>query len=419
MNIPRLTILFVSLAFLVRGQLSSYSYYRELTPVSETAFYNLNISSSILDRPGNFRIYKLSDKDTIEVPHVSGSRFFEVYDQKYLKPLRIIDKSFEPGKNSYATLIVDTGITYNSIYVNFNASEFFKDVTVEGSNDNKSWKTIVENEKIFHYYREPGDYYYRNKINLGDVSFKYLRLKTDDSNGEKLDLVSASLPLVKEEIIEEDEVVPFELKRSEDKKNKQTILECAFQRRYLITAIDFDIDSQNNFRREASIHLKDNANATKENWVYFGNTVLSSASSNKLYLNNYNSGDDAFKSDKMRILINNLDNQPLESVGLKIFTHHEKIKVKLEKNVRYVLAYGKDNDQLPQYDLEYFRNAIPLNLTSTGLGLEKQIEHKPLVKPEPLLKNKLWIWIALTVCVLVIGIFTIRLLKADNKDPQE
>jgi hypothetical protein len=414
MKISKLVILFVCLASLVKGQLSSYSYYRELKPVTGNAFYNLNISSSVLDRPGSFRIYKLNGNDTIEVPYVSGSRFFDVYDQKYLKPLRVIDKSFEPGKASYATLVIDTNITYNSVYVNFNALDFFKDITVEGSNDNKSWKTIVENEKVFHYYREPGDHYYRNKINLGAVSFKYLRIKSDDSNTDKLELISASLPLVKEEVIEEDETVPFELKRSEDKKNKQTILECSFQRRYFITALDFRIENENHFRREASVHLK-NTNSSQETWIYFGNTVLTSNSSNKLYLNNYNSGDDAFKSDKLRILINNLDNQPLEKVDLKVFTHHEKIKVKLEKDARYVLAYGKESDTAPQYDLEYFRNAIPLNLTSTELGQEKQIEHQAVVKPEPLLKNKLWIWIALTVCVLVIGIFTIKLLKAEDK----
>jgi hypothetical protein len=407
-----IAVFFIFSAFVSSAQLKSYSYYRELKPVNEKAYYEMSVNSLILDRPGSYRVYELG-KDTMEVPYITGSSFYDAYDKTYFRNLRIIDKSYESGKFSYATLILDTNIIYNSLYLNFAASEFFKDVTLEGSDNNKKWKTIIENEKLFHYYREPGDHYYRNKIVFEPISYKYLRLKIDDANGERLDLASASVPLYKEEVVDDGESVPFEIKRIEDKEHKQTIIECTFQRNYQITNVKLKIENENAFRRNVNIEFLA-PNQPKENWIEFGDGTIASNYNNKFYLNHYNTGDAGFKSNKMRVLIHNLDDRPLDKIDLEVFTHHETIKLKLDKDKKYVLAYGKTNDASPQYDLEHFKNSIPLNLKKAELDSEEQIEHAAIVKPEPLMKNKMWIWGALVVCVAVIGVFAVKLLKPND-----
>jgi hypothetical protein len=411
----RRLILFTWLLYIFSAsysQLSGYSYYREIKPVSNTAFYDLKINSAILDRPGSFRVYKA--EDTTEVPYILASKFYYDFADRYMRPLQIVDESYESGKYSYATLLIDTNLTYNSVYLHFNSPEYFKDVTVEGSSDNKNWKTITEDEKVFHYYREPGDHYFRNKVSFGTVTFKFLRLKMDDSRTARIDLVSAFLPLTMKQEVQEGEKIPVELKRIEDKKNKQTIIECALKRKYLVTELKTRIENAEGFRRNVSIYLLDNSDPAKENWIAYGGGVLSSSSSNIFYLEHYNSGDRAFKSDKVKLVISNLDNAPLDKIDMDVFTHEETIKVKLENGKDYILAYGKDRDEAPQYDLEYFKNTIPLNLENAELGFEKQIEQKPLEKKEPLLNSKIWIWTALLLCVLIIGIFVMKLMKTEK-----
>ncbi|MBK7667765.1 MAG: hypothetical protein IPJ32_10735 [Sphingobacteriaceae bacterium] len=76
----------------------------------------------------------------------------------------MIDKSYESGKYSYATLVLDTNLIYTSVYIHVSSNEFYKEVSLEGSNDNKSWKTIIENEKLFRDYRDASAHYHRNKI---------------------------------------------------------------------------------------------------------------------------------------------------------------------------------------------------------------------------------------------------------------
>jgi hypothetical protein len=116
----------------------------------------------------------------------------------------------------------------------------------------------------------------------------------------------------------------------------------------------------------------------------------------------------------MRVIVNNMDNQPLGKISVKAFTHVENIKVKLKKDKKYVLAYGKTKDTQPYYDMSYFTNSIPFNLSTVPLGVEAKILHVMAPVQQPLIDNKMWIWVALIVCVLVIGLFTFKLMK-----PQE
>ena len=408
-----LRILFFVLPISLSAQLKTYNYYRELKPVAKNDFYEIRIGSGIIDREGHYRVYEIG-KDTLEVPYVKEDQVFYSYDSRFFKTLKIIDESFNKDKFSYATLVLDTNLIYNSVYLNVKGDEFFKDVTVEGSDDNKNWKTVIENEKIFSYYRGADEHYFRNKIAFKDVSFKYLRLKFDDSRSLKVLVENAYIPIEKQYNVTTGEKVNIELKRSEDAKKKQTILEATLPRKYLVTILNFDVrHSSPNFKRDYTVSLASNV-GTKENWVFYGEGVLHSDRSNNIVLNNYSTSDGSFKTDKVRIAINNLDDQPLKDISVEVFTHEEKIKLKLEAGKKYVIAYGKANDSDPQYDIENFKNAIPFKLTEAETGVEVVIPQAPPVLVEPLVSNKKWIWAALIGCIIIIGLFTLKLLKPNN-----
>lgn len=411
----KLLIALITFSLVASAQLKSYDYFRELKAVGEDAYYELKIGSNVLDRPGYYRVYEINAKDTSEVPYIASEKFYDTYDKSYFKSLNIIDKSYENGKATYATVVIDTNLIYNTLYLSFSSSDFFKDVTLEGSADNKKWKTIIENEKVFDYSRIPNEHYYRNKIVFNSSSYKYVRIKLDDTQSNKVEVVAASIPLVKEEIINDEELVPFEMKRTEDAAKKQTIIECSFKRKYFITGIQLKIDHENPFyKRDASINSL-TQNRQKDNWISFGESTITSNSSNKIILQHYDNEDAGFKTDKIRVIINNLDDKPLTKVDLDIFTHQHKIKLKLQKDKHYVLAYGKKNDTSPQYDIEYFKNSVPIKLKLAELGNENQIAHAPVVVKPALINNKMYIWVALIGCVALVGFFTMRLMKGEKK----
>lgn len=409
-----LTCLFLIAGFLSYSQYNSYDYAREIKPVNENGFYKVKINSSVIDRPGHYRVYEIGNKDTLEVPHVIEEYDNSTYDKSFFKYLNIIDKSYNAGKASFATLAIDSGTMYSSLYLNYDAPEFFKDVTLEGSDDNKKWKTIIENEKVFHYFRPPFDHYYRNKISFSPVSFRYVRVITDDSDSPKLDVSSAYLPANEEVTNGDGELLPTGLLRTEEKAKKQTVIECSFRRMYFIGCIQIKVDNEVPYRRDVDVEFL-TQNASNDKWVAFARSVISSNSSNKIYFKNYSLRDANFKTIKMRITIHNLDDRPLGNITIDAFTHEEILKCRLEKDKKYVLVYGKEKDSLPQYDMAYFKNAIPLNLKYVDLGAETKITKPVKAIRTPWFADKIWIWIALTSGVLLIGIFTLKLIKQEDK----
>ncbi|MGZ4037417.1 MAG: DUF3999 family protein, partial [Bacteroidia bacterium] len=330
----KLAIAFMACALAMQAQLSSYSFYRELKPVEKAGFYEVRIGSSVLDRPGFYRVYELNAKDTIEIAHVKEDQVFYAYDNRYFKQVKIIDESFVKDKCSYATLVLDTDMVYNSVYLNLEGKDFFKDVTVEGSADNKAWKTIVEGEKLFNYDKGGDEHYFRNKISFKDVSFKYLRLKFEDSHSLKVLLQAAFIPIDKQYNVTTGEAVPCTVTRTEDTKRKQSIIECSLSRKYLVTILNFKVEhSSPHFSRHYSVQLLDDS-YKKDNWISYGGGTLQSGEENSIILNNYSS-DGTFKTAKIRLIIDNLDDMPLRKVDVEVFTHEEKIKLKLEPGKKY------------------------------------------------------------------------------------
>lgn len=267
---------------------------------------------------------------------------------------------------------------------------------------------------MFHYFREPNDHYYRNKISFEPVTFKFIRITTDDVDSPRLDITSAYLPLTAETFNGDGELLPTGLLRSEDKIKKQTVIECSFKRMYFIGCLQLKVDNELPYRRDVDIEFL-TQNTSNDKWVVFGQSTISSASSNKIYFKNYSTRDANFKTIKMRITIHNLDDRPLGDIKIDAFTHEEIAKCRLEKDKKYALVYGKANDTAPQYDLAYFKNAIPFNVKQVELGPETKIEHSTMVVKTPLFGKKLWIWIALSLAVLLIGVFALKMLKQEEK----
>lgn len=400
-------------ALLSEAQLSTFDYYREINPVTKSGFYKMKIGSAIIDRPGYYRIFEVNDQDTMEVPHIAEEYDNSTYDKSFFRYLNIIDKSYTQNNKSFATLIIDSGLHYNSVYLNFNAPEFFKNVTLEGSDDNKNWKTIIENEKVFHYFRPPSDHYYRNKISFDSVSFRYLRVTCDDLGSQRLDLSSAYIPLTEEVSNGDGELLPTGLIRTEDKANKQTVIECSFRRMYFIACIQLKVENELPYRREVEVEFL-TQNTSNDKWVVFSNGIISSNSSNKIYFQNYSLRDANFKTIKMRVIIHNLDDRPLGKIAIDAYTHEEIVKCRLEKEKKYLLAYGKMNDGAPQYDLQYFKNAIPLNVSYIEAGAEQKIVHATPIVKSPFISNKLWIWIVLVAGIILIGWFTVKMMKQEQ-----
>lgn len=406
----------LAISALAQAQLRQYSYMRPVDPVPATAYYKLPVNSDILyaaKTTASLRVFSLGPKDTLEVPYVLHDAWV---GESCSYEFRLINSSYVKGDASYYTLVADSALIYSNIAFSVEENEYDKDISLEGSFDNKAWKTIVETDKLFRFWRNGNDHFTRNTIYLPAQSYPYLRLRLDDRHSPRVHITGASTWCYREtERKSGGEEIPFKVQRSEDKKNKQTIIDCEFPRKYLLRGIRFDVAHEAPFfRRHASIYQNGIDNRRKEQWFYYQDYYLVSNAYNYMPVDELASG--RFFANKLRVVIDNLDDQPLRTIDLKLYTQTEVLRLKLEKDKHYVLAYGNDKASAPGYDIEHFKAQIPATLSEVGLGDEQALPKQlPLPPKEPLFKSNWWIWGLMLVSILLIGLFAVSMLRQSKR----
>ena len=118
---------------------------------------------------------------------------------------------------------------------------------------------------------------------------------------------------------------------------------------------------------------------------------------------------------KMRLNIYNGNNEPLYVDSFNVSGFRDYLLARFTKEADFFLAYGKENDQLPSYDIEKFKDNIPEELTSLSLGEEILIiPNQPMVEEKGLFENKLWLWILMILAIVIMGGFTLKMLRSES-----
>ncbi|MGF1557805.1 MAG: DUF3999 domain-containing protein, partial [Flavobacteriaceae bacterium] len=114
---------------------------------------------------------------------------------------------------------------------------------------------------------------------------------------------------------------------------------------------------------------------------------------------------------QLRITLQNQDNQALtiENVEPKGYVHE--LVTRLNTPATYCLAFGKINDKVPSYDIAKVTTNIPENLTALQMGPVQEIQKKETDKAAPLFENKLWLWAVMIVIILILGWFTLTMMR--------
>jgi hypothetical protein len=63
------------------------------------------------------------------------------------------------------------------------------------------------------------------------------------------------------------------------------------------------------------------------------------------------------------------------------------------------------------YDINRFADKVPVELTTLNLGDEQLIKKREIPLTEPLFKNKTWLWLIMGLIIIVLGWFSIRMMK--------
>ncbi|MFL5751928.1 MAG: discoidin domain-containing protein [Bacteroidia bacterium] len=412
----KLLLLFALVYGGLHAQLSRYGYFREITNVKEQGYYAVPLSPDVLAkcRSGftDFRIYEVAGTDTLEAPFLMNWKDDEFKNIEYEATL--VDESYKKGCCSFVTLKFGEPKEINEIHLDVQQNNFDKLIKIEGSADNRDWKTIDENMRIVGFGFD--DYKY-TKLNFGTCTFRYFRITTDDKDSKPVKIIGAStyynryltgsfVRIDNVKVLRSEKKAKAESYRTakgktiEKKELNQTELKIILPAKYCLHHLKLKSRDSMDFYRYITI-----SDAEKNSVC---STVFTSLEKNKCTI----VPTEKVVTGELILTVDNKDNQPVKNIEIEVYGQLAELYCKFDPEKNYFLSYSVPDDHKPEYDMEYFADRLPQSKGSVILGPEKVT--KEIKATEPLVKDQKWLWITLVVMVVLIGGFAFSLMKKAN-----
>lgn len=400
------TILFLSTLSSLFGQMNGYEFKREIGQIKDQ-WNAIELPDNIYNKVNldlsDIRIYGItSKKDTIEAPYIFAK------NEETLSETDVEFKLINQSKNDkgyYFTFQSPSENVINQLIMNFEQTNFDWRIKLEGSQNQLNWFTIVDNYRILSIKNSLTNYQF-NKISFPNSKYSYYRVCI--SANEKPRLKSAKMTLFE---TNHGFLKKYNIKHkqtTEDKKRKQTVIDLELEMSVPVNKIKIGVKDKMDYYRPILIEYLTDSFKTDKSW-YFDYEQLESASTlSSIDKQEFNVSHCI--SNRLRITIDNYDNQPLKFDSFQIFGYQTILITRIIEPASYFLCYGKKDSQKPNYDIEQFSSKISSIAAKTLLNKEEFINPNKAVK-EPLFINKAWLWGIMTLIILLLGWFTLKMMK--------
>jgi len=375
---------------------------------------------------------RIIDSNRRQVPYLLTKPKDTTPKHKYLPD--IINRSTDDKNNSLVTLDFGKQTINNYIEVETAGRNFRRAVKVEGSNDNVTFFTIVEQAFLFAIDNKVKSRF--NSIDLPANDYRYLRITVAPMATEQ------KSPVIKElRAFNRDKKLanrtPIEMvcvNHTEDKKKNLSIYEYNLKFRNLpISEIQLSIADESFYRhitvegrdastRKVKIDSEDNRERfreVKEKWKSLTSGTVYRYSSTKGKKKERTalsipSGKQAYRH--LKITVRNYDDRPLklETVSAKMVTHQ--IVFDAGNSLNASLYVGSESAIRPKYDITHKLDK-PSEVKTT-LARLSSLSENPLFgkvgqKPQPWTeRHKVLLLIIMAVVVLALGGFILKSFKS-------
>jgi Protein of unknown function (DUF3999) len=386
------------------GQEKGFKFKRKINGPPSDGWYALPLPDDIyhgLHR--NFpdlRIFQFSGGDTLEVPYLLKVRADEATDE--VEELQMLNKSKKDGK-LFLTFVQKSGQQVNQLDLDFEEVNFNAYVQLEGSPNQHEWFSIDTLQRILSIRNGDIDFH-TTTLNFPLTDYKFLRISI---KGDKpLTFRAASF---RKRVVRYG-VHPKILSRmttTQNKKSRQTLLDLTLNSFQPVSSVSISTDNSVDFYRPMSIEVVRDSVKTEKGWVYSYDQVYSG------YVTSLKETNFQFPftpAGKIRIIINNADNPPVTVKTISV-SGTEVALISQFKTGDNFLFYGNNSMSFPSYDVVHFQDKIPSTLPTLSLGPEENLLN-PSSKGNSIFENKLWLWGIMGVIILLLGYFTLKMMKA-------
>ena len=379
----RYTLLILLLAIASSVQ-SQTTWSEKVETVQADGYYNIAVSQELIGLSTSKQLtdLRIFDEQEKEIPYLT--RLSDpVLTTSHKIALPILTNT---AKDSVNTLVFENeelkAIDY--VYVDIKKADVKKSIRVRGANEPDNWYMVKEFTPLN---ESSGETY---TINFPQGNYRYYELAISNSGGSPLRISGVS-QLENSSIYGEFISLPMK-DYTISVSDKNTLIDFRTIP-YRIARLSFNISKPALYQRDAII------SSTSSH----ADIHLSSRSSNVIYLDNF------LSDSTMQITIFNQNNPDLQidSIRAEGLAHH--LCAYLEKGKHYTIELK--NYHTGRYDIENFKEEIPANLP---IVKTYDLESYTFVPPPKVIRfyeKPVFLWGAIIVVGLILGIVCIRALR--------
>lgn len=388
------------------GQMVKYNFKRELKGISDQ-WHKIILPDEIFGKTQNdlrdIRIFGFTEKDErIETPYILNRAAENIFRKNVA--FKTLNTSHNYG-GYFFTFEVPTIEAINQIQLDFKQANFDWQVKLEGSQDQNAWLTISDNYRILSIKNSITDFQFTTLL-FPSSKYRFFRLYIKSK--EQPDLTFASV--LQQEISEVTyENYPIKnIFKKENKESEQTEIEIELNMPLPVSYISLGVANSFDYYRPITVKYIADSTKTEKGWQYNYNTLTSGT------LNSIEKNEFKFSSTtatRLKIFIDNQANQPLTIDSIQVKGYEHSLIARFTEAANYFLVYGNDEALLAHYDIERFTNNIPATLSAIEVCKEMLVAKDKGTKKEALFKDSRWLWIIIGFIILVLGFFTLKMMR--------
>jgi len=300
-----------------------------------------------------------------------------------------------------------TNARVNHLFIDLDPVIAERPLKLEESRDGKSWRTVTESCDVS--YGPIGSAQrYLMRLSFRATTIRHLRLSTQGTEKPQPKSLRIAYEDISDRVLRGLAVKRID--RHEDRTSKCTELVVEMRNPVPVEWIKLHVHGTSDYYRPVTIAWLDDSVKTPKGWIYNYADLTSGI------LTSDNKQAFRFRSTivkKLRIIIENQDSPPLKIDSIEVKGCVHELAVKLEPDINYVLAYGNASASRPTYDIERFTDNVPYTLSAVSIGQEQTIAQAKPSPVVPLITNKAWFWLVMAAIIVVLGWFSIRMLRAN------
>lgn len=379
-----------------------FKYQAPLNQVNISGYYSIPISPQIAGRSyPNLRDLRLFDAYGQAVPYLIHRPVSSSSIDNYAA-FQIINHSETTTKSAY-TIDRKNLRNQSNIILRIANANVNKQIFVEGADNPNKWFAVQSvftiNPSLL-----SGNEVREATIQLPVTQYRFLRLTILDSLTGRIRILGIGYHTANNKQVQPIALPSPTISIPTDKTKP---IKIHFDQPYPVYKITFDIVYNGYYYRECSLKLPANKVGNRPEFVSYA-AFASYFGSNEIQLTGEN------QQDFFLNIVNN-DNPPLKIIAAYGWQKPVNIIANLEVGKSYMLHYGNDSLQEPNYDLGHFKDQlnVELPICLTGEPIAKNIKSE-VVKTPSFWSSKLFLWLGLGLIIAVLTIFSTKLL-ADMK----